>query len=82
MRPASWLNHRFARERETSAAEERRRHEQQLAEDSHQKEFLYIATDLIFILEMFVDECANVASDNQFSIKFSHLHEYNEVFTY
>lgn len=60
----SLMNHRYAREREASAAEERRHHEQQLAEDNHQKELLYIATELIFILEMFVDECAKVASDN------------------
>lgn len=37
----SRVNHRYAREREATAAAERLRHEQQLSEDKQQKELLY-----------------------------------------
>lgn len=60
----SRMNHRYAREREATAAAERLRHEQQLAEDKQQKEFFYIATELVFLLEEFAEKCALAAADN------------------
>ncbi|HDO7154507.1 hypothetical protein ACSFCW_22040 [Yokenella regensburgei] len=60
----SWVNHRYAREREAAAAAERLRHEQQLTEDKRQKELLYISTELVFVLERFAEGCAKVASDD------------------
>lgn len=59
----SRVNHRYAREREESAATERLRHEQQLAEDKRQKELFYITTELVFMLEQFAEGCARVATD-------------------
>lgn len=59
----SVMNHRFARDREDRASEKRKLHEQQLMEEAENKELRYIATELIFILEMFVEGCARVASD-------------------
>ncbi|HCW0180238.1 TPA: hypothetical protein OW286_003619 [Citrobacter freundii] len=58
------LNHRYAREREVMAAAERVRHEQQQAEDKRQKELIYIATELVFLLEEFAERCALVAADS------------------
>lgn len=60
----SRMNHRYAREREATAAAERLRHEQQLAEDKQQKEFFYIATELIFLLEQYAEGCTQVANDD------------------
>ncbi|WP_223563606.1 hypothetical protein [Enterobacter sp. JBIWA008] len=59
----SWVNHRYAREREATAAAERLRHEQKLTEDKRQEELLYITTELVFTLEIFAEECARVADD-------------------
>ena len=59
----SRVNHRYAREREATAAAERLRHEQQLSEDKQQKELLYITTELVFHLERFAEHCARVATD-------------------
>lgn len=56
-------SHKYALERETLAAKERQRQEQQLAEDKRQKELLYITTELVFTLEIFAEECARVADD-------------------
>lgn len=58
------INHKYALERETLAAKERQRQEQLLAEDKRQKELLFIATELAFLLEEFADKCALVAADN------------------
>ncbi|MEG5888214.1 hypothetical protein UXP46_23545 [Enterobacter ludwigii] len=57
-------SHKYALERETLAAKERQRQEQQLAEDKRQKELLYITTELVFTLEIFAEECASVADDS------------------
>ncbi|EDH3350993.1 hypothetical protein GC897_13195 [Salmonella enterica] len=59
----SWMNHCYARERESIAAAERQRQEQQLAKDKRQKELFYIATELVFMLEQFAEGCARVATD-------------------
>lgn len=58
------INHKYALERETLAAKERQRQEQQLAKDKRQKELFYIATELVFILEQFAEGCARVATDD------------------
>lgn len=60
----SWLNHRYAREREAIAAEERQRHELSITEDKKAKELLFIPTELVFLLEDFAEKCALVAADN------------------
>lgn len=58
------INHKYALERETLAAKKRQRQEQLLAEDKRQKELLFIATELVFLLEDFAEKCALVAADN------------------
>lgn len=58
------INHKYALERETLTAKERQRQEQLLAEDKRQKELLFIATELVFLLEDFAEKCALVAADN------------------
>ncbi|HHA2002518.1 hypothetical protein [Enterobacter kobei] len=60
----SRTNHRYAREREAIAAAERQRHELSIAEDNKAKELLFIATELVFLLEEFAERCALVAADN------------------
>lgn len=60
----SRMNHRYAREREATAAAERLRHEQQLAEDKRQKELFFITTELVFMLERYAESCAKVATDD------------------
>lgn len=60
----SWVNHRYAREREAAAAAERLRHEQQLTEDKRQKELFYVTTELVFMLERYAEACARVAADD------------------
>lgn len=64
----SRVNHRYEREREETAAAERMRHEQQLAEDNRQKELFYITTELVFMLERYADGCSQVASDDGFRV--------------
>lgn len=64
----SRMNHRYAREREETAAAERLRHEQQLAEDNRQKELFYITTELVFMLERYAEGCSQVASDDGFRV--------------
>lgn len=59
-----YLTHRFARGREERASAERRAHELQLIEDKRQQELIYIATELVFLLEHFAQECAAVATDD------------------
>lgn len=60
----SWMNHRYAREREATAAAERQRHEIMLAEDKKGKELYFISTQLVFRLERFAQECAEVVNDD------------------
>jgi len=60
----SRMNHRYAREREATAAAARLRHEEQLAEDKRQKELFYITTELVFMLERYAEACARVAVDD------------------
>ncbi|MBU9809438.1 hypothetical protein J1785_06730 [Rahnella sp. SL6] len=57
------LNHRYAREREEKAAEEKKRYEQKITDDKNEKELLFIATELVFHLEWFADLCVKVATD-------------------
>lgn len=57
------LNHRYAREREENAAEEKKRYEQKITDDKNEKELLFIATELVFHLEWFADQCVKVATD-------------------
>lgn len=59
----SWQNHRYAREREEKSAADRLRHEQKVTEEKKEKELLFIATELVFILEQFAEGCARVATD-------------------
>lgn len=59
----SRVNHRYAREREATAAAERLHHEQRLAEEKQEKELLYITTELVFHLERFAEHCVRVATD-------------------
>ncbi|MCS6040301.1 hypothetical protein LNP20_30020 [Klebsiella pneumoniae subsp. pneumoniae] len=54
----SRLNHRYAGEREALAAAERHRHELKIAQELLDKERLFIATELIFLLEQFAEGCA------------------------
>ena len=49
------VNHRYALEREALAAEERRCHELKVAQDKLESERLFIATELIFLLEQFAE---------------------------
>lgn len=60
----SWVNHRYARVLETIAAEERQRHELSISEDKKEKELLFIATELVFLLEDFAEKCALATADN------------------
>lgn len=60
----SRLNHRYAVERETLVMAERQRHELSIAQDKLDKERLFIATELIFLLEQFAEGCARVATDS------------------
>ncbi|HBV9990731.1 TPA: hypothetical protein ACHQP4_004296 [Klebsiella aerogenes] len=60
----SRLNHRYAGEREALAAAERHRHEIKIAQELLDKERLFIATELIFLLEQFAEGCARVATDS------------------
>jgi len=60
----SRLNHRYAREREETAAAERLRNEQQKEEDKQSRERYFIATELVFLLERFAEGCARVATDD------------------
>lgn len=57
------LNHRYAREREENAAEEKKRYEQKITEAKNEKELLFIATELVFHLERFAELCVNLATD-------------------
>lgn len=57
------LNHRYAREREEKAAEEKKRYEQKITDDKNEKELLFIATELVFHLERFAELCVKVATD-------------------
>ncbi|HIB5530279.1 TPA: hypothetical protein ACWW96_005681, partial [Klebsiella pneumoniae] len=57
------LNHRYAGEREALAAAERHRHELKIAQELLDKERLFIATELIFLLEQFAEGCARMATD-------------------
>ncbi|EPZ5667209.1 hypothetical protein ACXPJS_005537, partial [Klebsiella pneumoniae] len=59
----SRLNHRYAGEREALAAAERHRHELKVAQDTLDKERLFIATELVFLLEQFAEGCARLATD-------------------
>ena len=59
----SRLNHRYAGEREALAAAERHRHELKIAQELLDKERLFIATELIFLLEQFAEGCARMATD-------------------
>lgn len=58
------VNHRYALEREALAAEERRCHELKVAQDKLESERLFIATELIFLLEQFAECCARLATDS------------------
>lgn len=60
----SRLNHRYAGEREALAAAERHRHEIKVAQELLDKERLFIATELIFLLEQFAEGCARMATDS------------------
>ncbi|MBE8830190.1 hypothetical protein F3H65_30270 [Klebsiella quasipneumoniae] len=57
------MNHRYAGEREALAAAERHRHELKIAQELLDKERLFIATELIFLLEQFAEGCARMATD-------------------
>lgn len=57
------LNHRYAREREEKAAEEKKRYEQRIIDDKNEKELLFIATEMVFHLERFAELCVKVATD-------------------
>ncbi|HIB5507428.1 TPA: hypothetical protein ACWW9V_005680, partial [Klebsiella pneumoniae] len=52
-----------AGEREALAAAERHRHELKIAQELLDKERLFIATELIFLLEQFAEGCARMATD-------------------
>ncbi|MEQ0232796.1 hypothetical protein [Klebsiella sp. CN_Kp109] len=58
------VNHRYALEREALAAKERRCHELKVAQDKLESERLFIATELIFLLEQFAEGCARLATDS------------------
>lgn len=59
----SWQNHRYAREREEKSVADRLRHEQRVTEEKKEKELLFIATELVFHLERFAEQCVRVATD-------------------
>jgi len=59
----SRLNHRYAREREETAAAERLRNETRASEEKLARERLFIATELVFLLEQYAEESARVAAD-------------------
>jgi len=59
----SWLNHSFARDREVKAMGWRLRQERELKQEKYEQELLFIATELVFILEEFAEGCARAATD-------------------
>lgn len=56
-------NHHFALEREQKAAAVRLQNEQQAEENKLQRERIFIAAELIFLLEQYAEGCARVAAD-------------------
>lgn len=59
----SWLNHKFAREREEKAMADRLRQENEIKQEKIDRERHFIATELVFVLERFAEACSYVASD-------------------
>ncbi|HBC5673678.1 TPA: hypothetical protein KEV01_003859 [Citrobacter koseri] len=59
----SWLNHKFAREREEKAMADRLRQENEIKQEKIDRERHFIATELVFVLERFAESCSYVASD-------------------
>lgn len=57
-------NHRYTLGREEAGARERLRQAQLIEKERRQKEFTYIATELIILLEQYAEDCAAVASDD------------------
>ena len=60
----SWLNHRFARDREENMMADRRRQERELKQEKYEQELLFIATELVFLLEEFAEGSASAATDS------------------
>lgn len=60
----SWLNHKFAREREEKAMADRLRQENEIKQEKIDRERHFIATELVFLLERFAESCSYVASDS------------------
>lgn len=59
----SWLNHFFAREREEKAMAGRLHQEHIAKQEKREREVLFIAIELVFLLEQFAEGCARVATD-------------------
>lgn len=59
----SWLNHKFAREREEKAMAERLRQEKEVKQEKIDRERHFIAIELVFLLEQFAETCSNVVAD-------------------
>lgn len=57
-------NHYFALQREQKAAAERQRNEKQAEENKQQRERIFIAAELVFLLEQYAEGCARVAADH------------------
>lgn len=59
----SWLNRRYKREFPEDAAAERLRIEKLTPDEKAARERYFIATELVFLLEHFAEECASVIKD-------------------
>lgn len=57
-------NHFFALKREEKAAADRLRNEKQAEENKLQRERIFIAAELVFLLEQYAEGCARVAADH------------------
>ena len=57
-------NHFFALKREEKAAADRLRNEKQAEENKLQRELIFIAAELVFLLEQYAEGCARVAADH------------------
>lgn len=57
-------NHLFALEREQKAAADRLRNEKQVEENKLQRERIFIAAELVFLLEQYAEGCARVSADH------------------
>lgn len=56
-------SHHYAQEREKKAAAERLHNEKQVLEEKLARERYFIATELVFMLEQFAENCASIATD-------------------